>query len=241
MNEDRGPIFLKYLLLIVVLVSSVIFTNYRQTMQTYILDDINIIESDNNFVSEAKLLNMLSNNDINIDSIIPNSLTKQSIEDLIKTKSGVRNVEVFSNQKGGINVVVEQKKAIARIKSNTDDYFIDEYGEKIIRSSNSVQKLVVFTGDISYMDHVKIRDFTIKINKSDFWSALITQIHFEDNNIFLIPRLGSQKINIGDFENIETKLENLHHFYKVAMPAKGWQLYTEINLKYNNQIVCAKK
>ena len=166
MNENRGSIFLKYLLLIVVLVSSVIFTNYRQTMQTYILDDINIIESDNNFVSEVKLLNMLANKDINIDSIIPNSLTKQSIEDLIKTKPGVRNVEVFSNQKGGINVVVEQKKAIARIKSNTDDYFLDEYGEKIIRSSNSAQKLVVFTGDISYVDHVKIRDFTIKINKS---------------------------------------------------------------------------
>ena len=57
----------------------------------------------------------------------------------------------------------------------------------------------------------------------------------------MIPRVGSQKINIGDFENIAEKLDNLYQFYKVAMPVKGWQVYSEINLKFNNQIVCAKK
>ena len=34
---------------------------------------------------------------------------------------------------------------------------------------------------------------------------------------------------------------NLYQFYKVAMPVKGWQTYSDINLKFNNQIVCARK
>ena len=69
----------------------------------------------------------------------------------------------------------------------------------------------------------------------------ITQIHFEKDDIFLIPRVGSQKINIGSFENIVEKLDNLYQFYKVVMHVKGWQTYSTINLKFDNQIVCVKK
>jgi len=40
--------------------------------------------------------------------------------------------------------------------------------------------------------------------------------------------------------NLE-RLDNLYQFYKVAMPLKGWQSYSRINLKFNNQIVCVRK
>ena len=41
--------------------------------------------------------------------------------------------------------------------------------------------------------------------------------------------------------DINEKLENLYQFYKQAMPLKGWQTYSDISLKYSNQIVCTKK
>ena len=69
----------------------------------------------------------------------------------------------------------------------------------------------------------------------------ITQIHFGEPDILLIPRVGYHKINIGTFENIVEKLDNLYQFYKVAMPVKGWQAYSNINLKFKNEIVCTSK
>ena len=50
-----------------------------------------------------------------------------------------------------------------------------------------------------------------------------------------------KKIHLGELVNVTKKLENLYQFYKQAMPVKGWQTYSDISLKYNNQIVCTKK
>ena len=57
----------------------------------------------------------------------------------------------------------------------------------------------------------------------------------------LIPRVGNQRIHFGMLVNSTEKLANLYQFYKQAMPVKGWQTYSDISLKYNNQIVCTKK
>ena len=81
----------------------------------------------------------------------------------------------------------------------------------------------------------------MKINESEFWNAQIAQIHFEKDMILLIPRVGNHKINLGSFYNVSTKLDNLYQFYKSVMPVKGWQTYSEINLSFNNQIVCVRK
>ena len=59
--------------------------------------------------------------------------------------------------------------------------------------------------------------------------------------MILIPRVGEQKIHIGNLDNTKEKLDNLYQFYNVALPIKGWQTYSDINLKYKNQIVCTKK
>ena len=52
-------------------------------------------------------------------------------------------------------------------------------------------------------------------------------------------KLNGQK-SIYDIVNKE-KLDNLYHFYKIAMDLKGWQTYSDINLKFNNQIICVRK
>ena len=117
----------------------------------------------------------------------------------------------------------------------------DEYGLEMLKPDNCTQQLIVFTGDISNNDHEEIFSLINTIKLSEFWSAQITQVHFEDNDVILIPRVGNHKIKVGDLRGIYEKLDKLYHFYKVVIPTKGWEFYKEINLKYNNQIVCTKK
>ena len=66
-------------------------------------------------------------------------------------------------------------------------------------------------------------------------------MHFSNNEVIIIPRVGSQKIHFGTLTDVNKKLGNLYQFYKQAMPVKGWQTYSEISLAYNNQIICTKK
>jgi len=234
-------IIFKWMLSLALLLVLLVFTNIQQSTQKINLNDIIIKESADNFVSKQIIYNYLTDNLVCFDSVLITDFNKEKLEKMLESHPGIKEVEVFSSQKGGLDILIDQKKAIVRVKSNTEDYYLDEFGKKMQLSDHYIPKLVVATGEITTKDHFGIYEFVKEIDKSDFWNAQITQIHFEKDDIFLIPRVGDQKINIGDFENIVEKLDNLYQFYKVAMPVKGWQVYSEINVKFKNQIVCAKK
>ena len=231
----------KWILGIALLVVLLIFTNDRQENQRMSLKNIKIKESPDNFVTKQIVLSYLKEKSDPFDGVLMTDFKIERLEDVLESHPGIKEVEVFATQKGVVDILIEQKKAIVRIKSNTEDYYLDEFGKKMQLSDYYTPKLVVATGNISTKNHVGIYEFIKEINKSNFWSSQIPQIHFENNDILLISRVGNQKINIGSFENIVEKLDNLYQFYKVAMPVKGWQTYSEINLKFNNQIVCVRK
>jgi cell division protein FtsQ len=80
------------------------------------------------------------------------------------------------------------------------------------------------------------------INDDSFWSAQIDQIYVNnDDQIDLIPRVGSHIIHLGTTENLEGKLRNLLTFYDKVLPEVGWNKYSVINLEYKDQIVCKKR
>ena len=45
----------------------------------------------------------------------------------------------------------------------------------------------------------------------------------------------------GKLENVGKKMENLRLFLEEGIALKGWNVYKEINLKFENQIVCVKR
>jgi cell division protein FtsQ len=237
----KALVIFKWILAIALLVVLLVFTNDRQAIQKISLNDIRIKESPDDFVNKQIVLNYLKDKSVHFDSILMIDFRTGELENILGFHPGIKEVEVFADQKGSVDILIQQKKAIVRVKSNIEDYYLDEFGEKMQLSDNYTPKLVVATGNISTKNHAGIYEFVKEINKSDFWNAQITQIHFEKDDILLIPRVGNQKINIGSFENIVEKLDNLYQFYKVVMHVKGWQTYSDINLKFNNQIVCVKK
>tara|TARA_B100001142_G_C14337507_1_gene656509 strand:+ start:1585 stop:2310 length:726 start_codon:yes stop_codon:yes gene_type:complete len=233
-------VIFKWIAAIILLVVLLVFTDYRQSVEEISLQHITIKESTQNFVSKRNVLHYLQDKFMHPDSISTVNFNAEDLENLLEKHPAVKQVEVFLNQKGDIQILIEQNKALIRIKSNTEDYYLDEFGERMELSDEFTPALMVATGDITIKDHSNIYDFVNEINKSDFWNAQITQIHFDNDDLFLIPRVGSQKINIGSFDNLVEKLENLYQFYIVSMPVKGWQAYSDINLKFKNQIVCTK-
>ena len=230
----------KWLLAISFFVALLLFTNQRQHAQNMYLKKIIIEESNDNFINQKIVLDFLQDNAVYFDSILPNNYSKEDLENLLISHPSIKDVEVFGSQKGDVNILIEQKQAVVRLKGNAGDYYLDEFGKRMELCSNYTPNLAVVTGDFTVNDHISIFQFISHINKSDFWRSQITQVHFDQGEVFLIPRIGSHKVNVGSFSNIIDKLNNLYHFYKVVMPHKGWQAYSDINLSFENQIVCLK-
>ena len=237
----RVLIILKWVLVIMVLVVVLSFTNDRQANQFVKLNEISIETAADNFVNKKVVLDYLNNKNVNFDSVLVNDFQKEELENLLLTHPSIKNVEVFANQKGAIDFTIYQKQAAVRVKGNNSDYFLDSFGKRMQISSHYTPNLIVVTGDVTEDKHKNIFDFVNEINQSEFWRSQLTQMHFSGKEIILIPRVGSHKIHLGSFDNTKEKLENLYQFYKIAMPTMGWQAYTDISLKFNNQIVCTKR
>lgn len=217
------------------------FTNFRQEQQFVSLDKISVLVSEDNFVNEKIVMNYLEENKVSFDSNLLINFKSEELEILLEKHPSIEKVEVFANQKGSVTITVEQKKAVVRIKSLYDDYYIDEFGERMKLSSNYTPNLLVVTGEVRESNHKEIFNFVSLINKSKFWKAQITQLHFIGDEVIISPRVGDQKIHFGCLVDVNEKLNNLYEFYKQALPVKGWQAYSDINLKFKNQVVCIKK
>ena len=232
---------LKWGMLLSLMVVVLAFTNQKQNKQIVFLNQINIEVSEDQFMTEHIALKYIVQHNFNFDSVSLSDFYMNELEIAFLQHPSIKNAEVYSNQEGVININLQQRKAVVRIKTDNTDYYLDEEGMKMPLSSEYTPRVLVVTGEVNESHHSSIFSFVERINKDKFWKSQITQLHFNDNEVIIIPRVGSQKIHFGKLTDVKKKLRNLYQFYKQAMPVKGWQTYSEISLAYNNQIVCTKK
>ena len=232
---------IKWGMLIVLTVIVLAFTERKQREQLVQSIHIDIEDSEDKFLDTNIVLRYLKTHNSYFDSITLSQFYLNDLEEVLLNHPAVKKAEVYSNQQGVVNINLQQKKAIVRIKTADADYYLDEDGLKMPLSKAYTPRVIVVSGDANQQHHASIYAFIQKINKSEFWKSQITQLHFSGDQVVLIPRVGNQKIHFGMLVNVTEKLANLYQFYKQAMPVKGWQTYSEISLKYNNQIVCTKK
>ena len=58
--------------------------------------------------------------------------------------------------------------------------------------------------------------------------------------VFIQKYLEVIKLNWEVFHNLEIKIKKMMTFYNKVIPKNGWEKYSEINLEYQNQIICLK-
>jgi len=176
-----------------------------------------------------------------------------AIEEKIKSNPYIALSTVYADMDGVIHIEISQRQPLLRIISSSgQDFYIDKNGLKMPVSPNFTANVVVANGKI--LEHFSGRVDTLItkmasdlyktalfLKKDTLWDSQIEQIFVNDkDDIELIPRVGNQRIILGNADSLQTKMTNLMTFYKEAMPKVGWDTYKTINIKYTNQIVCEK-
>ncbi len=175
------------------------------------------------------------------------------IEKALKANPYIAFAKIYADMDGVIRIEVKQRQPVLRIlNTGGQDFYIDQDGLKMPMSPNFTANVLVATGNITELFGGKIDTlFTplaadlykmaLFFKKDTLWDAQIEQMYVnEKNDVELIPRVGNQRIILGNADSLETKMNNLLAFYKQAMPKVGWNAYKTINLKYTNQIVCER-
>ncbi len=209
-----------------------------QELQVVVVDSL-----DKHFVSEADLVGILKQADLNPIKKPMSSINTELIETELKKNEMIARVEVYKTPSGMIKLEVEQKIPILRIISPRGNYYVDNVGTTMPVSFRYVVDVPLVTGYVEKeLATTDLYKFALFLQEHTFWNSQIEQIYVHPNEeVELIPRVGNHRIVLGSFVDFEEKLENLRLFYDKVIPKIGWEKYSIVNLKYKNQIVCTKR
>lgn len=174
------------------------------------------------------------------------------LEKTLELSPYIRNAEVYTQIDGVLSIEVEQRQPLFRVfRQNSAGYYVDLDGKKMPLSTKYTARVFVLRGAIveQYNGNDSIKTPVLNeafqlitaLNKKEFWREQIEEIQVDKKGEFtLIPKVGNQKILLGNADQLDDKLYKLHLFYKHAMNRVGWSTYKVINLKYSGQVVCEK-
>lgn len=175
------------------------------------------------------------------------------LEKRLRLNPFIQFAKVYADMDGVINVEISQRQPVLRIINRYDqDFYVDQHGLKIPLSANFTARVLVANGYIDelFANRVDTLHTTLAmqlfkaanyIRNDSLWDAQVAQIYVnKDREIELIPRVGNNRILLGNADSLDTKFRNLLVFYKKALPQVGWDAYKTINIKYADQVVGVK-
>ena len=223
------------------------------------------VDGENAFITASEFEERLKHKNLLYEGQTWEKLNIEAIEAYIAGISQVKTVDVFSRINGKWKIDIEMRTPIARIyNSQGESYYLDQEGMPFETIRTHVARVLVFTGEITDLygplsvPEIINNDSLKSIRKLDdiyrisnyvcndpVFHSLIGQVHLKKSGDFvLIPMVGDQKIIFGSAyseKEVEEKFRKLKVFYEEAIPYEGWNTYSEISLKYRDQIVCKKK
>ncbi len=197
---------------------------------------------ENAFIDEDDVLQLIKRNYGELKNVNVVDIDKDSMECVLVRNSVIKSAQVYYSLDGYFHVEITQRKPVLRVMSG-EGYYVDEDGKVMPLSGKYTSRVVVATGNIFRNFACNgLYPFVMGLKNDGFWDALIEQIVVANGNeVILIPKVGNFRIVVGELENVEKKMENLRLFLQEGIALKGWNVYKEINLKFENQIVCIKR
>lgn len=213
------------------------------------------------FVDKDEILAIIQPDSVKIIGSKIDKVNIYNIEKKLLKHPSILSVEVYSLANETLKIEVKQRNPIARIFANDISFYVDETGVIMPLSDEYTARVLIANGnlkidekniigknvqnfnDTSKAEYLlnKIFNLLDYIYNDKFWNSQIVQVSVTDYDDFeLIPLVGDQIIKFGDLNELEAKFNKLKSLYLKGFNNLGWKTYKEINLKYNNQVVCSK-
>lgn len=205
------------------------------------------------FIDRQEVDNILHTTSHTLEGRRLENINIHELENQLKANPFVEFAKVYTDMDGMIKVEIIQRQPILRIINRFDqDFYVDQHGLKMPLSNNFTARVVVANGYIDELFANRVDTLHTKlaaslyqtagyIRKDSLWDAQVAQIYVNQaREIELIPRVGNQKILLGNADSLDVKFRNLKAFYTQALPKVGWDKYKALNVKYTNQVIGIK-
>ena len=220
--------------------------------------EVTILDSTiNRFVSKEEVKGIIASSDLRVTDKKIKEINPYQLEQLLNRRSAIKFSDVAIDREGVLHVEITQRRPLLRIQGDEGGFYVDEscYLFPLVKSFTSYVPVV--TGEIPLSLKAGQRgkvdaegekwlstvlNFGEYLRNHEFWNSQVQQIDILPNgDIALYMRVGDQTIIFGELSDCEEKFKKLEAFYKNVVPIHGWNKYSEINLKYDDQVICTLK
>ncbi|GAB4315970.1 MAG: cell division protein FtsQ/DivIB [Bacteroidales bacterium] len=212
---------------------------------------------DPQFLDEQNIIDLLIQKYDSIEGRKLSEIDLETIERDLNDHPLIAGADVYTTLKGELKINLVQKKPLLRIiPQKGKSWYLDREGTSVPPVAGKPVRTLVASGYIEtpYIDTLRLKNndnfpvindlykLALYINQNRFLKAQIEQIYVNDKGEYeLVPKVGRQIIIFGDLNDMEAKFDKLIAFYEKGIGKSGWSAYKTINLKYRDQIVCARR
>ncbi len=212
-----------------------------------------ILSGNESFIEQKDIAALLVEKFGELEGRTLESIPIHQIEHELRQIPYVFSAIVTTDMDGLLTVRIKQREAVVRIiNRGGPDFYIDLQGHKMPVSLKYVPRVPVANGFISEpydgtLDSTKsglvtdVFETAQYISSDSLWSSQVVQLYVnEHHDIELVPRVGGQRIILGNADSLERKFEKLWLFYRRIVPKTGINAYKSVNLKFAGQIICER-
>ncbi|MBK6346680.1 MAG: hypothetical protein IPN08_15235 [Bacteroidales bacterium] len=214
-------------------------------------------------VTQSNIRQEITRQKIKVRGSETGAIEVERIQQLLNDNPFIRQATLTIGVNGVVKASLTQRNPLVRvIDLKGRQFYIDDEGALMPLSTEFPARVIIASGNINPIGKItkksglndgqpqykklpailqEIFIASIALRKDTFSNAFIEQIYVnETGELELFPKIGQQKIILGDTTSIDEKLKNLKVFYHAGMKDAGWNTYKTINLKFRNQVVCTK-
>ncbi len=168
----------------------------------------------------------------------------KGLEDYLSTFSNFESVECSFNPDSRLRITLTPIKAEVRVFSDKGhSYYINRYGKRIKADAEFFIDVPVLIAPEKYENCIPSALSVIRYAGADSeLSPLIAAYKIDGpSDLIIIPRLQGHVINFGDSTRLDEKKAAILAAYRNVLPAKGWNTYDTISVKFKSQIVATRR
>lgn len=161
------------------------------------------------------------------------------IEGMLNRLPQIEDANVCMLSDGSLRMDITPMQPVARVFDGTKSYYINRQGKRIPTSILYHLDVPVVTGHFDRANPAtRLLPMLDYIKRHHDIDALISSVNCAPNgDIYLVPVIHGHTINFGDTTAVADKFARLKAFYNKVMPAKGWDFYSEVSVKWRGQVV----
>lgn len=171
------------------------------------------------------------------------SVALQRMEETLQHHPMIRTAECFLTPRRVVKVQLTQRVPLLQVQLPEEVYYIDTDRKKMEARPSITDKVLKVKGAVSEeLAGTELADFAQWVQQSAYWTNKIAYVEMRTPQMMYIHLTGAHqpRVIMGDIAGFDSKLAKLHTFFEHGEEATKDKQYTELDLRFHDQVIGRK-